>query len=79
MGPDKKNIAAMIVAKAKNPLNKNGNEIVEADSEAVEAAGEGEEMDEGLMIAGDEIMSALKANDTKGLVEALRSLIDMCY
>jgi len=64
IGSDKSKMAEAIVSQ------------IEPEPETVTAPEE-ESMDEGMLSASDDMMSALKINDAKGFAQALKAFLDM--
>jgi hypothetical protein len=69
LGGEKKKIASLIVSRMKPSAP--------ASPVGPAAEDEGAGKDAGLLSAADEIMSAVHAKDAQGLVEALKSFLDM--
>ncbi len=67
MKPDKKKSIASLIIGSSAPQ-----------AEGQEPQQEEQQEDQGLQSAADEIISAVKSGDSKGLVEALKSFMDMC-
>lgn len=75
--PDKKKIATLIVAGAKPDFVQKFGEKSE-DPEIDMDMAEDEESNEGLELAAVAVSKAVKADDAKKLVKALKAFIQMC-
>ena len=71
MKPEKKNMAALIIGASapKSPMD----EMKSANEEMTEKP----EMDQGLLSAAEELLSAIEAKDVHGIAEALKSFTSM--
>ena len=73
LSDDPKKMASMIIVSMKG--KKPGDKMVSGEKDGAEDSS----MDPGLLAASEEVLNAIKSDDSRGMAEALKSFMDICY